>query len=134
MEEILTTLENSRAYTIKTAETMPENLYTFKPTDAVWNFGELMHHIAYGIQWWEQNYVKGTKTDWNPGPVKKHKKEIIRNLSEAYDSLKRTIGAQKLSNEGVKGFYATLDHITHHRGQAVVYLRMKDIAPPEYVY
>lgn len=29
---------------------------------------------------------------------------------------------------------ATLDHITHHRGQAIIYLRCNNIAPPEYVF
>jgi uncharacterized damage-inducible protein DinB len=25
------------------------------------------------------------------------------------------------------------DHVTHHRGQLVVYLRMKNVEPPKYV-
>ncbi|MGB3463805.1 MAG: DinB family protein, partial [Cyclobacteriaceae bacterium] len=27
----------------------------------------------------------------------------------------------------------TYDHITHHRAQAIVYLRMNDIKPPDYI-
>jgi len=30
---LLTTLENSRAYTLAVAEAMPENFYDFKPTE-----------------------------------------------------------------------------------------------------
>jgi hypothetical protein len=41
---------------------------------------------------------------------------------------------QTLDEKSVYGAYATLDHITHHRGQAVLYLRTHGIEPPEYVY
>jgi uncharacterized damage-inducible protein DinB len=39
-----------------------------------------------------------------------------------------------VSDSVVKGFQATIDHITHHRGQAVLHLRGQGITPPEYVY
>jgi uncharacterized damage-inducible protein DinB len=28
--------------------------------------------------------------------------------------------------------YRLLDHVAHHRGQAIVYLRLKGITPPDY--
>ncbi|MEM6517680.1 MAG: DinB family protein, partial [Bacteroidota bacterium] len=27
----------------------------------------------------------------------------------------------------------TIDHVTHHRGQATIYLRMNGIKPPDYI-
>lgn len=133
-EQLIAILENSRNYTIGVAEAMPENLYNSKPTDGVWNFGELMHHIAYGILWWEDNYVKKNKTEWNPSQIKNNKQQIIAYLNQSYDSLKRTMGNGRLDEDAVKGFYATLDHATHHRGQAVLHLRCQGIAPPEYIF
>ena len=133
-EQLLTTLENSRNYTLSVANTMPGNSYNFKPTDAVWNFRALLHHITYGIHWWKENYIKGTETAWEPSTVEGEKNEIIANLEEAYDSLKNTICNSKLNDKAVQGFNATIDHITHHRGQAILYLRCNGITPPEYVY
>jgi uncharacterized damage-inducible protein DinB len=133
-EQLLATVENSRNYTLQVAEAMPDNAYTFKPSGAGWNFGELLHHIAYGIQWWEDNYIKGNKTDWNPPAAITNKQQVVNYLNKAYDSLKDTVKKQSLTEEAVKGVHATLDHITHHRGQTVIYLRTKGITPPEYTY
>ena len=133
-EQLLTTLENSKTYTLAVAGLMPENGYNFKPVDPVWNFGELLHHIAYGIQWWEDNFIKGKKTEWNQPAAKTNKNEIIAHLNRAYASLKETISKGKLTEDEINGFHSTLDHITHHRGQAILYLRCKGITPPDYVY
>lgn len=133
-EQLLTTLENSRQYTIAVAEAMPEKNYSFKPVDTVWNFGELLQHIAYGIHWWEENFIKGNKVEWAPPAVKDKKKPAIDSLQTAYDSLSKTLSKGNLTEEAVKGFHATLDHITHHRGQAVLFLRLQGVVPPEYTY
>lgn len=133
-EHLLTTLENSRNYTVAVAEAMPEKNYDFKPVPEVWSFLEQLHHIAYGIGWWEENYVKGNKTDWAPTPTKKTKKEVISYLDQAYDLLKETTDKTELNDDLIKGFNSTLDHITHHRGQAILYLRCKNIQAPEYIY
>jgi hypothetical protein len=93
-----------------------------------------LHHIAYGIEWWEDNYIKDKKTEWDQPSAKANKKEVIAYLNKAYTSLKDTMSKGKLSNEAVNGFHAALDHITHHRGQATIYLRGKGITPPAYNY
>lgn len=131
--KLTATLANSKQYTLAVAAAMPENGYSFKPTEDVFSFGELLNHIAYGIEWWEANYVKGVKTEWAPPATGNSKKEATAYLEKAYDGLGKTISAA-LSDDAVSGFYATLDHITHHRGQACTYLRCKGITPPEYMY
>lgn len=133
-QQLLKTLDNSREYTLQVAAAMPNEGYDFKPTDAVWNFRELLHHIAYGIQWWENNYVKKKETAWEPTPVTPDKETTMRYLEDAYAGLRTTISNAKDTEAVAKGFYTTLDHITHHRGQAVVFLRCKGITPPEYMY
>ena len=50
-EQLLAIVETSRNYTLAVAEAMPDATYNFKPAGAGWNFIELMHHIAYGIEW-----------------------------------------------------------------------------------
>jgi len=133
-EQLLATLETSKNYTLAVAGAMPGQSYNFKPVPDVWSFGELLNHIAYGIQWWENNYVKGIQTAWAPPAMKEDKKEVAAYLERAYASLEKTVSNTELNESSVKGFHATLDHITHHRGQAVTYLRCKGIAAPEYTY
>jgi uncharacterized damage-inducible protein DinB len=133
-EQLSATLENSKTYTLAVANLMPEKDYEFKPVNEIWNFRELLHHIAYGIEWWEDNYIKDKKTEWDQPPAIANKKEVIAYLNKAFASLKDTISKNKLSNEAINGFHATLDHITHHRGQATIYLRGKGITPPAYNY
>jgi uncharacterized damage-inducible protein DinB len=131
---ILSTLENSQNYTLAVAEALPENLYNFKPSHEGWSFNELMNHVAYGIQWWEANYVRKEETKWDPPAPKTNKRETIQYIQRCYAALQDTIEKEKLSDEIVKGFWATTDHITHHRGQAVLFLRMKGITAPEYFF
>jgi len=133
-EQLTATLQNSRNYTVQVAEAMPDDAYDHKPKGLGWNFRELLSHIAYGIQWWEANYIKGTETPWNPPAAKSNKKQVIDYLNQAYDELEKTISKGKLSDKAIQGFHSTLDHITHHRGQAVMYLRSHGITPPEYTY
>jgi uncharacterized damage-inducible protein DinB len=133
-EQLLSTVNNARTYMLQVAEAMPGEDYQFKPAGAGWNFGELLNHIAYGIQWWQNNYITGNKTDWNPPAAKTSKKEVIAGLNKHFDDLQQTLRQHPLNDQAVHGVHATLDHITHHRGQAVLYLRTNGINPPEYMY
>jgi uncharacterized damage-inducible protein DinB len=132
--DLLSTIEKSKDYTLAVAEAMPSNFYGFKPTEGVWSFNELMNHLAYGIQWWEHNFIKRTETKWNPPSNKTTKEETIEFVQKCYDGLTRTIESEKASEETLKGLWATLDHITHHRGQAILHLRLIGIAAPEYAF
>ena len=133
-EQMLTLINNSKDYTLSVANAMPEISYDFKPAENVMSFKEQLNHLAYGITWYEENYLKGNKTPWEPPALKGKKNDLIKLLDSAYDSIIGIIKNLNINNNHIKGFYAALDHITHHRGQAVVYLRCKGIVPPEYVY
>jgi len=133
-EQLKNTINNSENYTLAVAEAMPEKNYTTKPVDAVYDFRELMSHIAYGIEWWTNNYIKKEETAWNPPASKTNKKEAISSLKDSYEYLRKSLNNGTISEEKLNGLYATLDHITHHRGQATTYLRIKGITPPEYTY
>jgi uncharacterized damage-inducible protein DinB len=133
-EHFSSIVKNSETYTMAVAEAMPENKYNSKPVDSVWNFGALMNHIAYGIRWWADNYIKKEETQWSPPEVKSTKREVLVNLQQAYDYLRNSLNNGAISDEKINGIYATLDHVTHHRGQATTYLRMNGITPPDYRY
>ncbi len=134
-KQLLQTLERAKNYTLAVADAMPEADYTFKPVGAGWNFAELLNHIGYSILWWEDNYLLGREVAWQPPLVASDKQSVRQYLEKCFLHFKET--CEQLSLDGVEefqGFYATLDHVTHHRGQAVVYLRCYGITPPEYIY
>jgi uncharacterized damage-inducible protein DinB len=133
-EKLLATLANSKSYTIAVAEAMPDNHFEDKLIDASWSFNELLSHIAYGISWWKSNYIEKVQTDWNPFPPASSKALAINQLHHSFDSLKVTMQKAELNDDVIYGFHATLDHITHHRAQAVLFLRNLGITPPEYTY
>ena len=134
IENLLATIENSRGYTLAVAEAMPEDRYDFRPTSAVWNFLELINHITYGINWYKENYIEKTKTPWEPPAPHKTKAATIKGLEHAFVALKKALNSVDLDEESTHGVYTTLDHITHHRGQATTYLRCNGIKPAEYIY
>lgn len=133
-KHIQSTLDISKNYMLAVADAMPEKLYSFKPTNEVYTYNELINHIAYGIQWWEANYIKLKETKWDPSSAKANKKETIKYLQQCFDALQESLNSAKLNDEIVKGFYSTFDHISHHRGQATIHLRLNGITPPDYVF
>ena len=132
-EKLITSLEKSKNYTLQVAEAMPEKNYGFKPADAVWNFGELVHHLAYCSLWMEQNLIKGKEVEWNPPAPPNTKKEILGYLGESFDTVKKAVEHSK-NGESTGALIAILEHIAHHRGQATTYLRVNNITPPEYPF
>ncbi|HWV70961.1 MAG TPA: DinB family protein [Pseudosphingobacterium sp.] len=133
-ENLLKAIANSRNYTLRTAELMPLETYNTKLTDQNWNFGELLSHVAYSIGWWTDNYVLVKETGWNPPTPNVDKLTIIVKLKEAFDQFEQKIQEISLNPQSLHGAYATLDHVTHHRGQCVLFLRQQGIEPPEYIY
>jgi hypothetical protein len=132
--QLLSTIENSRNYTIAIATAMPESSFHFKPSADVFTFCELLNHISYGIHWSKENYIKRSKSAWAPVAGKNEKEDVISYLNDSFDSLKQLLELTNLNDEVIHGVYATLDHITHHRGQATIYLRAIGITPPEYSF
>lgn len=134
-KQLLDTLYRAKDYTLAVAEAMPEKDYTFKPKGAGWNFAELLNHIGYGIQWWQTNYLLGKEREWELLVLSDKKKDVLDYLAKVFQDLEEICQTLSLSNETEHmGFHATLDHVTHHRGQAVVYLRCHGTTPPEYIY
>ena len=133
-KKLLTVLENSRNYTVAVADAMPEKDYNSKVIKESWKFDDLLTHIGYGIIWWNSNFIKNTKTEWEPPKTPATKKAVIEYLSGAYDTLKETLENSEISDDVIYGFNATIDHVTHHRAQAVLFLRHTNITPPEYIY
>lgn len=134
-EKLIAALEKSAGYTLEVASAMPEASYDFKPAASVWNFNELMNHVAYTIQWMQENYFRRITTDWNPPVPFAGKKEVVDYISGSYHSLKEELNSLKEINpDQLIAVFSILEHSAHHRGQATTYLRCNNIQPPEYPF
>jgi uncharacterized damage-inducible protein DinB len=137
-------LKTSKAYTIQVAEKMPESGYASKPNPAQMTFAEQLTHIA-GANAYFMSLISGTKSPIGK-PEKMDKASVIKMLNDSFDYTIKSVESltpEQLNKEvdtpdgkmtGVEAVMLALDHTTHHRGQCIVYLRVKDIAPPEYKY
>ncbi|GGK39012.1 MULTISPECIES: DinB family protein [Flavobacteriaceae] len=135
--------ENSKNYLLEMAEAMPEANYNFKPTERQMSFKEQLLHIRQNMMWLSETYFmkdgeKSKKIEPNS------KEEIITHLTASFNRVSeiiKTISNEDLSVEvdffaGPKSKLQILnllqDHVTHHRGQLIVYLNLNNIQPPKY--
>lgn len=139
--------QNSKAYLIGIAEAMPEEHYTFKPTERQMDFGSQLLHIRGNMLWLGNTYFTDNKFDRRSlsENIPQGKEAIIKALKESFDAVyafAKACPSETLSQEvsffaGPKTRYQILnllqDHVTHHRGQLIVYLNLNEIEPPRYV-
>lgn len=135
--------ENSKNYLVEMAQLMPEEDYGFKPTERQRSFAEQLEHIQGNMDWLSTKYFSREKEHSDSFPSEKE--QIIASLENAFDAVGETIAAtsEEELKETVKFFAGPksklqilnllLDHVTHHRGQLIVYLNLKDLEPPRYV-
>lgn len=135
---------NSKAYTLRMAELMPEEFYNFKPVADEMSFKQQLIHIAQNINWLSSSYLfSGKAIAFDTTNV--NKPNIIKLLTYAYDKAAEAhhhLTAMQL-DEVVSFFAGPMtrrqilillhDHQTHHVGQLIVYLRLKNIKPPDYI-
>jgi uncharacterized damage-inducible protein DinB len=137
-------LTTSRDFTLKVAEQMPDADYGFKLTPPQMSFGEQMAHLAS-----DQANLLAPFTSSPPAPSKPasmSKKDVIAFVRQSYD--KSIAVVSKLTPAQIEKSYTgfgppmtgleilmfVLDHSTHHRASAEMYLRAKGITPAEYEF
>ena len=150
IEDYLERLENSRKYLVLVAEKMPEDKYAFKASPESSSFAENLMHIAWAMDWHSQTLLGERKArDWNTDTElkveNKSKKEMIATIEKTFNETIKLIAEfdttkfnDRLDYLGLDRtkrqiFLLLTDHITHHRGQMLVYLRLNGIKPPRYV-
>jgi len=135
-------LSTSRDFTLKVADQMPEADYGFKLTPPQMSFAEQMAHLAE-----EQAGLLAPLTGQKPNPSKPasmSKKDVMAFVRQSFDQSIATVSkltpAQisksypgfEGSMTGLELLLFVLDHTTHHRASAEMYLRAKGITPAEY--
>ena len=135
--------DNSKNYLLEMAELMPYEMYDFKPTERQMSFQEQLLHIRSNMVWLSEKYFmsEGEKSDKiNPNS----KEEVIQHLTASFNKVSKLIKTISLEDLTTKvDFFAgpksklqilnlLQDHVTHHRGQLIVYLNLNTIEPPKY--
>ena len=137
-------LKISRDFTLKVADQMPEAGYDFKLTPPQMSFAEQLVHLSQAPEYFLSSILGGKPNPAKPasmkktdvitfvkasfeGCIEKVAKLTPQQLAESYKSDEGTMTGMEL----VMGL---LDHTTHHRASAEMYLRAKGITPPEYQF
>ena len=141
--------QEARDHCMDVARAMPEELYSYKPTEVSKTFGEQMVHIAHTIPLLTKRYVQGMEVKPNtPDASKMSKEEILDLLEEAFEyttGVIYTIEQEQLDETCVMyhsgntvsrafAFFYVQDHMANHRAKSNLYLRMNNIDPPEYTW
>lgn len=144
LEETAEKWENAMAYTLELAEAVPDSLYTYRPTPEQMSFQEQLLHMAGNVAWLTSDYLFGDSIAVDRKMEGAPRSEVLAVLHSAMQAAHRALQnfpADKLTEE--VSFFAgpktrrqmillLHDHLTHHRGQLIVYARLQGISPPRY--
>jgi uncharacterized damage-inducible protein DinB len=145
LEEFTPAWKNSEKYTLTIFEQMPESKLDWRYTPESFTFrAQFMHCIVFtSSQLSGRLGVKDpyeTKSDWK-SMTKSQMAQELRNFYAWVLKVLADAKPQQLTQmEGYVGedipiwrvFYALENHIIHHRGQAICYLRLNGITPEGY--
>ena len=134
----------SKEFTLAVADAMPAEYYDFKPNPEEMSFGEMMFHLAKSNS---EAFANVADIEPLPAPSGYDKKTVIKFLSDSFEWCAKEFAAMtpaqfdRMINIG-EGRQATgievlcwaFTDTAHHRGQAEVYMRVKNIKPPHYVF
>jgi uncharacterized damage-inducible protein DinB len=137
-------LKISRDFTLKVANAMPEASFDFKLTPPQMSFADQIVHLAQGCEYFMGPILGHEPKPGKPASMKKA--DVMAFVKQSYDATieqvsKLTAAQLAKSYKGGEGdatgtelLIGLLDHCTHHRASAEMYLRAKGITPPEYQF
>jgi uncharacterized damage-inducible protein DinB len=141
--------EEATDHCLEVARAMPEDLYTYKPTEVSKTFAEQMVHIGYTVELLAKRYVQGMEVTPNtPDATEMSKAEILALLEKGFayvSDVIHTIEQEQLDETCVMyhsgntvsrafALFYVQDHMNNHRAKANLYIRMNGIDPPEYTW
>jgi uncharacterized damage-inducible protein DinB len=141
---VLKHLKTSRDFTLKVAEQMPDADYSFKLTPPQMSFAEQMVHLAGSLDVFVSPFSGQSPSPAKPASL--NKKDVIAFITKSFDhaidqvskltpdQLSKTYKSEDGNMTGLELLMAMLDHDTHHRASAEMYLRAKGIKPTEYEF
>jgi uncharacterized damage-inducible protein DinB len=141
---VLKHLETSRDFTLKVADQMPASSYDFKLTPPQMSFAEQMVHLSQSFDEFLSPMTGETSSAGKPASMSKM--DVIAFVRKSFDAAIAKVSkltaaqiAKSYKNgggttTGLDMLMGLLDHTTHHRASAEMYLRAKGITPAEYQF
>jgi uncharacterized damage-inducible protein DinB len=141
---VLKHLKTSRDFTLKVADQMPASDYNFKLTAPQMSFAQQMVHLSQAF-----DYFRASFSGEKPNPAKPKsmsKEDVMAFVKTSFDNgiekiskltpeqLSKTYKTEEGTMTGSDMLLGLLDHTTHHRASAEMYLRAKGITPTEYQF
>jgi hypothetical protein len=145
--------KTSGDFTIAVAKLMPADSYGFKPVPDELTFGQVLIQVARAnlgacalASGTKRPDVSSALVEEESGKREADKDSIIQFLASSFDfcnqavagmtpeKLDAVVGPPNRKMTGFEWLWAYFTHTAHHRGQLEVYLRLKGIKPPEYVF
>jgi len=148
VEEFTADFERQKALTLAYIEAMPDDKFGYRPNDDVRSFAEQLLHAAQGTFNIASNGTGGDRmyaeTNLEKEESFQTKEEVKRLVAESFDYAINGIksmeaasfdevverGPFKVTRRG--WLNKALEHVSHHRGQCAVYLRLSGVQPPRY--
>jgi uncharacterized damage-inducible protein DinB len=149
-ESVAATLQYAEGNLLGLAEAMPEDKYSFIPTngkfEGVRSFREQIKHVACAqFAFFDEFEGRKPPDDCERGghDTARTKSELLKYLKDSFDYGNRVLATLTAQNalDRIEGRYAgpntklgisviAVWHITDHYGQLVEYLRMNGVVPP----
>jgi uncharacterized damage-inducible protein DinB len=143
MEAIKAQHEQVKGYLLKTAETVPENLYSFRATPEVRTIAQLIGHVADGSAGICASAGGEKPPSLNAEKSMTSKAQLTKALAEALAFCDKVIAGMddKRAMEATKFFVGgtsprgmilafNTSHNFEHYGNLVTYMRLNKIVPP----
>jgi len=148
IDELAADMERNKSMSLSYVDAMPSDKFTYSPNDELRTFAQQFLHLSQGLIGLSSNgtgadpIFKGENLEANEDYHTKA--EVQRIVTESYDFAIQSIkemDAETLTEIVKRGQFEVtrlgwvnkaLEHNTHHKGQAVIYLRMNGITPPQY--
>ena len=131
----------SKTDVLRSADKVPEDMWTWRPNDSVRTFGQLFAHIADGQYEFcgvaagesvSKNVEKSMKTKAEIVPALKdafaYCDKVYANMTDADAAVLATFFGRKITKLGAMDFNTA--HNMEHYGNLVTYMRLKNIVPP----
>jgi uncharacterized damage-inducible protein DinB len=127
---------------IKAAEKMPEPNYSFRPSDDVRTFGQLVGHVADAQYLFCSSVLGKDNPGLNIEKTKTSKADLIKALNDAvaycdqaYDGMTDAHASEMVKAIGrdmakLTALSINTGHMDEHYGNMVTYMRMKGLVPP----
>ncbi len=129
---------------------MPAENYSYRVTPESMSFAEHLMHIAWAMDWHSQSLLNGRPardwaTDTELKVASKTKAEMIATVNNTFETtiqllkdfdttqLNDPIAYGELQRSKLQVLLILTDHITHHRAQMLVAMRLNGLVPPRYM-